>query len=232
MQETELNENKVKKLIPILCEGLDEEYNQQREGIHVSDLVLCPRKACFNVIDPVPKTMRELNFFTSGKAIHAAIQSLVKKFPQYEIEKEVWLDDIVAHIDVYDNVTKLPIEAKSARLKEMLEPKKHYLLQLEAYMAMTDSDKGKILVQLLVHFDDKPFVEFDHFMTKEQRLVTIAKLKEDANKLRTSIARKDPSLARHVAYDADLNWLCKDCPYVEKCTAINTNKRAENWNKK
>ena len=232
-------------LLDDLCEGLDEEYNTEREGIHVSDLVLCPRKSCFQKLEPLPKTPVELGFFTSGKAIHGALQSLAKKFPYYEIEKEVWLDDIVAHIDLFNNKDGIPIEAKSARISEITEdqlhgrdkvnPKKnkvHYLRQLEAYMAMTDSDKGKVFVQLLMHFGDKPFVEFDHTMTKVQRDKVLEKLREDAKGLRTGIARKDPSIPRNVAYDNDLNWLCNYCPYAEKCTALNVNKRAEDWNKK
>ena len=69
------------------------EYGKEREGIHVSDLLYCPRKTCYNKIDPRPINNKQLNFFTSGKAIHGALQSLVKKNPdRYEIEKEVWLE--------------------------------------------------------------------------------------------------------------------------------------------
>jgi hypothetical protein len=28
---------------------------------------------------------------------------------------------------------------------------------------------------------------------------------------------KVPSIARHVYYDRELNWLCKGCPYAQKC---------------
>jgi len=31
---------------------------------------------------------------------------------------------------------------------------------------------------------------------------------------------KDPSLARGVFSDKNMNWLCKDCPYVRSCENI------------
>src|ERR1041385_4684180 len=157
-------------ILGTLYEALYEEYGQERDGVHVSDLIYCPRKTCFQKLEPLPITNIQLNFFTSGKAIHGALQSLLKKYPdRFEIEKEVWYNDLVAHIDIFDRETGVPIEAKSARIKNIEKPKPHNLKQLEAYMAMTDSDKGIILYQCLMHFEDKPFVEFEHTMTRAQR---------------------------------------------------------------
>lgn len=218
------------KILPVLYSALHEEYGQEREGIHVSDLIYCPRKTCFQKLKPLPLTNLQLNYFTSGKAIHSALQSLIKKYPdRFEIEKEVWFGDLVAHIDMFDNENNIPIEAKSARVKTMLAPKPHNLKQLEAYMSITDSDTGIILYQCLLHFDESPFVEFEHKMTKEQRIQTLHKLFIDADLLKKGLEDNDPSIVRHIAYDKEYNWLCRSCPYNAECTAMNVKYRVSDF---
>jgi len=232
MQETQM------ELLNILYNALYEEYDRPREGTHVSDVLLCPRKKCYEKIDPLPLNNVQLNFFTSGKAIHGALQTLVKKYPhRFEIEKEVKLGELEAHIDIFDKELGMPIEAKSARIADLKEEdlfgrnpdkkksKIHFVRQLEAYMAMTDSDKGKILVQCLLHFGDTPFLEFNHTMTKAQREQTLAKLTADAILLKQAIERKDPNIARHIAYEEEYNWQCRYCPYAKECEALRTKER-------
>ena len=219
-------------ILDTLYEALYEEYQQERDGIHVSDLIYCPRKTCFQKIEPMPLTAVQLNFFTSGKAIHAALQSLIKKYPErFEIEKEVWYNNLVAHIDIYDNENMMPIEAKSARVAKMEKAKPHNIAQLEAYMAMTDSDKGLLLYQCLLHYEDKPFVEFVHIMTKSQRIFTLEKLKSDASALQEGIRQNNPSLVRHIAYDNNYNWLCRSCPYTKKCDKMRAAERGHLFQK-
>ena len=204
-----------------LYDALYEQYNQVREGIHVSDITLCPREACFRRLDPKKLTNTDLNFFTSGKAIHEALQSLIRKDPyRFELEKEVKMGDIVGHIDIFDKKYHIPIEAKSARVKTMSEPKAHYLKQLEAYMALTGSDTGIILVQCLLNYEENPFVEFEHKMTQEQRQAIVLQLRQDATQLKSGIMNIDPSLVRHIAYDTTLNWKCRYCPYLKPCEAF------------
>jgi len=218
-------------ILETLYDALYEEYNKVREGIHVSDITLCPREACFRRLDPKPLTNTDLNFFTSGKAIHEAIQSLVKKYPnRFEIEKEVRHGEIRGHIDLFDKTNHIPIEAKSARVKTMSEPKAHYLKQLEGYMALTGSDTGIILVQCLLNYEDAPFIEFEHHMTEEQRHNTMKQLEEDATMLKCGIANVDPSLVRHINYDLTLNWKCRYCPYAKPCEAFRILENAGKFN--
>jgi len=214
-----------------LYDALYEQYNQVREGIHVSDITLCPREACFRRLDPKPLTNTDLNFFTSGKAIHEALQSLIRKDPdRFELEKEVKMGDIVGHIDIFDKKYHIPIEAKSARVKTMEEPKAHYLKQLEAYMTLTDSTKGIILVQCLLNYEDKPFLEFEHTMTDEQLDATREQLYKDAIQLKSGIMNMDPALVRHINYDLTLNWKCRYCPYAKPCEQMRISENAEEFN--
>ncbi len=215
-------------IIDKLKEATDIHYNKQREGIHVSDLTLCPREACFRALEPKDEdgipidktkraTMRDVSNFSSGKAIHEAIQLLASYFPEYEIEKEVKYGDIIGHIDLFDKSNHIPIEAKSARKPTMDEPQASYLKQLEAYMALTNADTGIILVQLLQHFKDKPFVEFYHHMTEEQRKAVLSQLQQDAIILKVGMIEKDPGLVRHIADDDKLNWKCNYCKWFNPC---------------
>ncbi len=214
-----------------LYDSLYEEYNKERTGIHVSDITLCPREACFRKLDPKPLTNTDLNFFTSGKAIHEALQSLVKKYPdRFEIEKEVKFGDIVGHIDLFDKTNHIPIEAKSARVKTMTEPKAHYLKQLEAYMALTQADTGIILVQCLLNYEDTPFIEFQHTMTAEQRKKVLSQLQQDAIILKIGEREQDPALVRHIYYDLSLNWKCRYCPYAKPCEAMRIEANSATFN--
>lgn len=104
-------------IIPILIESLEETYNKPRAGYHVSDIVICPRASVFSKIDPVPLGMRELNFFTSGRAVHEAYQELFTMFPGRFQEREVWVSrktKIILQLDENDlALKKHPEEFKS-----------------------------------------------------------------------------------------------------------------------
>lgn len=92
-------------ILEALSVALKNKYDTEfRDGIHVTDLTLCPRKSIFRKLEPKPITNKELNFFTSGRAIHSAIQSLVEQDQagQFEIEKEVTWEGITGHIDLFD----------------------------------------------------------------------------------------------------------------------------------
>jgi len=153
---------------------------------------------------------------------------LVKKYPErFEIEKEVKLGDIVGHIDLFDSQYHIPIEAKSARVKTMKEPKEHYIRQLEAYMALTGADTGIILVQCLLNYDENPFVEFEHSMTENERHAVLKQLRIDSTVLKIGLREEDPALVRHIAYDETLNWKCRYCPYKEPCEQMRLEVTAE-----
>lgn len=206
-------------ILETLQEALKNKFDTEfRDGIHVSDLVMCGRKAADRRLNPKPLTMRELNYFTSGRAIGDSLAILARSNDvKYEAEKEIKFKDIVAHIDIYDSEHNIPIECKSARMKEMKEPKPHYVDQLKSYMAMTNSDKGILLIQLLLNFDDKPFVEFEIEMNDSQRRDQLQKLLFKAALFAEALERKDPMLAHGVYFDSSLNWLCRDCPLKAKC---------------
>ncbi len=206
-------------IVELLTSKLKEHYDQdKRTGVHVSDLTLCIRKAALRKINPVATTMREVNFFTSGRAIHDAIQTLANyEKDRFEIEKEVEFEGMVGHIDLYDKINNIPIECKSTRIKEVKQPKPFHVDQLKSYMAVTGAKKGIILYQCLMHFDDKPFCEFEITMNEKERGEQLASMILRRDYYKKALDTKDPFRIEGVMDNKDLSWLCRDCEYNQKC---------------
>ena len=90
--------------VGLMREALEEIYSKHREGCHVSDIVLCPRLQVFKEIDPVPLTDKDLNMYTSGKAIHESVQWLFMTYKgKFDKEKHIKYGDIERSINLYDN---------------------------------------------------------------------------------------------------------------------------------
>lgn len=233
-------------ILPALTDALDQLYNDKREGIHVSDLVLCPRKTLFRRLNPAKTTPTELNFFTLGKSLHQAAQDLTKVHgEQFAQEQEVWMDEqgktwyggddtgiedafpkdssVVAHIDIYDKKNNVPVEMKGIRKADIDQPKSFHAQQLRYYMAITGAEKGIVLYQLLMNFKDKPFKEFILSMDEVERTAEKQKLMREMKHFKKALDAKDPRLARDVMSDPELNWQCDSCKYLPQC---------QEWSKK
>ena len=222
------------------------EYNKERTGVHVSDILLCMRETVFRRIRPEAVTDRELGYFTSGRAIHEAIQNLAKHFPKYEVEKEINYEidggpiTIKAHIDLYDKENNIPIEAKTVRKQRLgtfnkvtrtwsqEEPKSFNVEQLKMYMSLTDSDTGYIIYQLLLEYDDFPFKIFEVRMSKEERAQTLQKMINDAYHLQINLDERTPQLTRHIFNDENKRWKCTYCRYNVECTQMRNAEFARN----
>lgn len=210
-------------LLQDLYTALDKKYNPPREGVHVSDIAICPRETIFRRLAPQKADATQLGFFTSGAAIGEAIQALASAEHRYIPEYAVEFAGLQAHIDLWDDLKKIPIECKSYNGSDMEQPKAHYTTQLRSYMAMTHSRTGIILVQLLQHFrsrngqNGKPFKTWVISMTDEQILAERERLKQEVEDFNVALVLKDPSKARHVADDKDLNWKCSYCRFVQQC---------------
>lgn len=210
------------ELLGDLYTGLASEYGKTRKGVHVSDVVLCPRRTVFRNLEPMPITALELNFFSSGAAVHEALQKLTRYKPEkYETEHKVDFNGLLASIDIYDKINNVPIEAKTYRNNKILKPKLHQLRQLHAYMAIKDATKGKMLYQLLTHFGKEPFVVFNIDRTTEENDSMRQWLSAEYEFLKQALEQKNPALVRSIMYDPQFNFLCDNCPYFKKCQQIN-----------
>ncbi|MDQ6863015.1 MAG: Dna2/Cas4 domain-containing protein [Thermoproteota archaeon] len=207
--------------IALMRETMEEWYSRPRKGWHVTDIALCPRQRVFKAIDPLPLTDKELNMYSSGKAVHEAVQWLFMSNPgRYEKEKYVEYNDIEGSIDVFDKKRNTPIEFKTLRSSNIDKPKSFQEEQLRYYMAMQNSPIGYMIYQCIMHFGDSPWREFKVTMTEQQRKDQLEKLVREMTSLQNAMKAKDPSLARNVYLDKDLNWLCKECPYGKECETM------------
>jgi hypothetical protein len=97
-------------------ETMEEWYSRPLSRWHVTDIALCPRQRVFKAIDPLPLTDKELNMYSSGRAVHEAVQWLFMSNPgRYEKEKYVEHNDIEGSIDIFDKKRNTPIEFKTLR---------------------------------------------------------------------------------------------------------------------
>jgi hypothetical protein len=211
-------------LLSDLKVGLSRKYKRRRDGIHISDLAMCPRQVVFRDITPMTLNNRELNNFTSGSAIGAAIEGLTTDRPEkYTTEQFCSLGHFInGHIDIYDKESNIPVEFKTYRGRDSKYlPKIHQIDQLKSYMAAMDADLGLLMYQLLLKFEGDPFIVYEIRMTAAEREEWKKAKIADGLQLATARAYGKPELARHVMNDASMKWLCEDCPFLDRCKEIN-----------
>lgn len=136
---------------------------------------------------------------------------------RYEKEKYVEHNGIEGSIDVFDKKRNTPIEFKTLRSSNIDKPKSFQEEQLRYYTAMQDSPIGYMIYQCIMHFGNSPWKRFKVIMTEQQRKEQLEKLVREITSLQNAMKAKDPSLARNVYLDRELNWLCKECPYAKEC---------------
>lgn len=204
--------------IVLMREVMDEWYSRPRQGQHVTDVTMCPRQKVFRETDPVPTTDNELNIYSSGRAVHEAVQFLFRSMRnRFEIEKYVEHDNIEGSVDIYDKKKNIPIEFKTVRSGHIDQPRSFQVDQLKYYMSMLSASTGYMIYQCLMNFENKAWRVFKVIMTEEERKEQLSKLVREIKSLQAAKKAKDPSLARHVYHNKDLNWLCKNCPYSKEC---------------
>jgi len=212
------------KLIPSLLDALKEEYSKERGNtVHVSDLIYCPREAVFRRLRSSDLTNAELMFFSTGKAYHEILQSLLKWLGRknVQIEKKVNHEGVVGHIDAV--VNGIPCEFKSHRSREH-KPKDHYIQQLKCYIAMLGSNVGK-LISIGLQIYDEPFKEFDVVMTDSEMKEQLDWIEREEKQFKEAVDKKDWKLARAVKDDGNLNWKCKNCKFQKDCFDYENSKK-------
>ena len=141
-------------------------------------------------------------------------------FPtRFQIEKEVYFENVSGRIDVYDKNDDCIIEVKaSALLNPILKPFKCHEEQIRDYMAIQDSQDGMILYQINNIFE-KPR-QFSYHMNANNRQNQLEKIRLYSKSILNAIEAKDPSLVKGVYDDPDLKWLCNRCPYYNACLKV------------
>lgn len=174
-----------------------------REGIHVSDLVLCLREAYFRKVCPKPPSETQLMFFLDGARRHSALESLSDVRTEVEVEGM----GVVGTVDMLGNC---PIEFKSTRAAKALPD--HYFKQLGYYAALTGSSQGILAVQRL-NKRESPF----EFYSVEYDAVDIDGLKRDMSVKRASLESALESNSTEGLPMTEESWKCENCLYRAEC---------------
>ena len=148
----------------ILKEIQNKLFNNQRTGIHLSDL-LSPKQAYWNKTKPIVPSKKEIIYWLSGKA-HESIFLNVSDIKHGEAKQwnGIWYTpdaylNIISDYKEY-NIEDLLIEMKTSRrgflVKEGEEAEryKHYLKQLGFYLAIENRTDGGLFVWYLTMMDE------------------------------------------------------------------------------
>ena len=194
-----------------LLKLLEEQYAQEREGTHVSDLILCIREQVFRKLEPKAIDERDLVSYALGEGAHVALQKLAEKGSAIA-EREIKVDGVIGTIDLFDGV---PIEIKTMRSDDD-SVRSFHVTQLKYYMAMTNSNVG-ILLYLMVNNRGRPF-RFRTITLNDSELAEVRTEIENRAKLfNDALSSKNPFAAPHVKKNLDLVWKCSYCKYSQKC---------------
>jgi len=198
-----------------LIQLLTKEYGKEREGVHVSDLLMCMREQVFRRLQPMPIDEKDLSFYALGEGAHLALERLAGKGGAVS-EKVVIVNGITGTIDVFDNI---PIEIKTTRSRDPT-PKPFHLKQLGYYMAMTNSNVG-VLLYIMMNDYERPFRFRTITMSNEELASERREIEARGRVFSEAVHAKDPFRATHVKDDPDLGWKCKRCKYRSVCWSRN-----------
>jgi hypothetical protein len=97
-------------------------------------------------------------------------------------------------------------------------------------MTILDCEKGVILYSAN-HFSS--WNQFTINLSSKERHKRLKKLDWDYQQILNAMDAKDPSFVNGIYLDYNLNWLCKDCPYLNECQSLRITdlKKANKQNK-
>jgi hypothetical protein len=127
-----------------------EETNEERIGIHLSDLI-SPRKAYFKKTDPKPPDIKEILYFVSGLGIEKELTNLLGERHVRTRERSGIYYSPDLFNDFGGDYGILLAEVKSRR-RNLADPEKimedydYYLQQLSGYLALEHKNKGALIV--------------------------------------------------------------------------------------
>jgi hypothetical protein len=189
-----------------------------KEKVSVTRLCLCQRQWIFDLIFPVTISDEELCRYIMGEAAHDVFARLFMMFPdRFKCQMQIQYENVTGRIDVYDKLFQTVMEMKTNNSAYMLKPNKWDVQQLRYYLSMIDSEEGVIIYQLNVPMK---YAIFPIHMNERERKQELEHLKEEALSFSHAIENRDPSSAKAIYDDKELEFLCKKCPYLNKCIAM------------
>lgn len=217
---------------------LQDKYNKDREGIHVSDVTFCFLQRMLLAIHPEKKSMT----WKKAKAFERGIQSeatIVSLYPEGDFQKEgKFMKYFEAHPDLIIRDGKLIVELKNTDKGSVIDPTSDdfmlYLRQLVYYMVLNEVERGAVLIshnskilldkgddliayEVIIKMNDplretlkKNLERFEFFYEK----IVIEKKHEYIEQI--------PRLATY-----PISWKCSYCDVKEECKALNVKATSE-----
>jgi hypothetical protein len=218
---------------------------KMKDGVQETAITGCIRQRIFEIIQPKRQSPQSIIRMVTGTALHRYTQKRINNpDPEiYDVEVPVNYNGYVfGSIDLYHKKLKIAIEIKTkviSNLKWEIKPYQSQVEQLRDLMAMKDVSKG-ILALILVG-GNETIKQFEYYMSKEERKDQLKKIEDKARSFLTARSQKNPSLAKHVFFDKNLNWLCHRtdrntpeelwCPYYWDCIGLIAKDREANIDK-
>lgn len=203
-----------------LVDGLARKQGSGRTGIHVSDLTLCLRKACYSRTSPREPTPETLGYYVDGGRRDFVIKGLLGTKVMPSEKDGIWFTP--DSIDEMGN----PIEIKTTRAPAGIS--RHYLTQLAYYMVLLAKDKGRLVIQRVgLRRNGMPFEAYDYEFEPGEMERYRRELCDRRDALRRALNDRDPARAPSVRFDSEYNWLCKACPWNKECSELDNRSRLQ-----
>jgi hypothetical protein len=175
----------------------------EREGIHLTDCLLCLRKAYWDKVDSLPPTEEELLYFLLGLGLQETFHT--------DSVGEMELDGVLLNPD-FESAKGTPVELKTTRIgRKRLDSydfPKHWIRQLMGYCYALGVTEGDLLIFTLIQPELLNYhIEFTATEIGENWGRVLGK----AEALRLAIATD--ILPVRTSED----WECKSCRYRLRC---------------
>jgi hypothetical protein len=212
----------------------DKLFNNQRTGLHLSDL-LSPKQAYWQKVKPIPPSKKEIIYWLSGKA-HESVFLHVSNFQRVKSKEwnGIWYSpDASLNVILTDKETynDLLIEMKTSRRGflvrdgEEADRYKHYLKQLGFYCAIENRTDSGLFVWYLTMMDenkkntDPDFFFYDVEFTLEELETMRQEMLVMKDKFILALSENNPSelpdCEEWMCYKEKRNMI--DKPYCNTC---------------
>lgn len=218
-----LTENAVAAEVLIHLAWEAQEAGRDRlDGVHVSDIVLCPRKAWYKRTGKPPRyTPDDKILFLSGTGLHAVLQE-ISRLPAVSVEIEVPARYVTPGVLIHNTVDlllrdhisdeEIPCEIKSTRgsAGKPVESSSHYIEQIACTCVILGYTRARLYI---LHLNGD-------YKTRRTPILACWELEFDPAELarwETEMVRRHDLIVADTPphpYEA-YRWECGYCPYSE-----------------
>lgn len=196
-------------------------YSYPQENVIRVHNIMYPRKTFFERKYPAELEPEKGIMFMIGNMQHDRFEQIIAPIINGKAEKEIEFEGIVGHVDVLGDAV---VEIKTTRASRAypLSEDNIYIDQVKYYCAMTHLNKAIIVIiyyNLTGKDENKKPIKACDIKTYE---ITFSE--DELSAVRKDISkRKELLLKSLVTGDFSIlppcpEWMCKNCPYTEKCT--------------